>query len=87
MVPCEDGTNGLKHSVCILQHVIVPETHDTKSLRFEKPCALIVLLRSEGMLSAIDLDDERRFKASEVDDVTSNRPLPAEPESIQLLAA
>lgn len=72
-------------AIQILQHIIVPETKDSKTLTFQERCSACVSLRR--VLPAVDLDDQAHFGAEEVGDVAVDLNLLAELESIQLAVA
>src|SRR5689334_10640194 len=77
-------TNHPQHPVGVGKHVIVPEADDTITACLEPEHARLPVI---GMLSAIDLDDELRLGAKEIDDIGSERMLVAKAESFELLSS
>ena len=75
--------NHVQHPIGIRQHVIVPEADDAIPARLEPIGARLTFF---GMLSAIDLDDEFRLGAKEIDDIGSERMLAAEAETFELFS-
>src|SRR6185312_273475 len=62
----------------ILHHFVVPESQNTKAVRFEAPRPLLLVLVGIAVLAAIDLDDQAVLEADEIDDIAFDRLLPAE---------
>jgi hypothetical protein len=75
--------NHAQHPIGIRKHVVVPEADDTITTSLEPARAHLTVI---GMLPAIDLDDELRLGAEEIDDVGSERVLAAEAETFELFA-
>jgi hypothetical protein len=61
-----------------LKHFVVPETQDQIAACFEGGSASIVFCTSRTVLSAIDLNDQARGLATEIDDVPVDWHLAAE---------
>jgi hypothetical protein len=74
----------VKHALGIRQHIIVPEADDGIAVRLEPIGACFIVLR---VLSAIDLDDEFRRRAEEIDDIGAERMLATEAVAFELLSA
>jgi hypothetical protein len=79
--------NHLKHAFGIRQHIIVPETQKVVPHDLQLPCSMCVVRHLLEMLTAIQLHDQLRIYACEVDDVTADFMLSAEFESMQLSIA
>jgi hypothetical protein len=73
--------------ICILERVVVPDSDDAKTLGFEPSRALSIMRCYDRMLAAIDLDDQLPFEADEIYDVSPNRSLPPELQSLELSKA
>ena len=56
-------------SVCLLQHIMVPEAQHLKALLLQVAAAPIIFCLLFCMLSAIQFDDQAGFQAGEVGDV------------------
>jgi hypothetical protein len=70
-----------QHSLQILAYLVVPEAHHSKpsaEKRLSPSCVAPFI-----MLSPIDFDYQSLLDATEVNDVTANRPLPLELESAE----
>lgn len=70
----------------ILENLVIPEPKYSEPLRFQPLGPPRVVLDLLGMLPAIQLDNEPRFKTGKVDDIFSKRGLLAKPEPIDPLA-
>ena len=68
------------------EHVAVPKPQDAKSTRTQEGIAVGVVGRVDDVLTAVELDDHSCFKANEIANIATYRPLPAEFEAIQLAA-
>jgi hypothetical protein len=75
------GENRGKDSVCVAQHVIVPETEDTVPNQGQSPRPRRIGCAIDDVLGAIKLHDESTLKTHEIRDVTANRMLPSELET------
>jgi hypothetical protein len=64
-----------KHTIDVLHHVIVPITEHQVAHRFQNPCSSGVGYRANGVLSAIELDDQMSVRAKEVDNKSVDRKL------------
>src|SRR6266851_1535032 len=71
----------------IAKHLVVPKSQDVKSLSLQPSCSRIVFNDATRVLPAIDFDDEPSGKAREIDNVRTDRHLPAESMAIDLLKA
>src|SRR5688500_11221443 len=69
------------------EYVVVPVSDHPVALRFQYGGPARVVLGLFGMLSAVELDDELRQRADEIDDVRADRNLPAETEAFHLASA
>jgi error-prone DNA polymerase len=76
-------TQNQQDSFHIPQHVVVPESEDAVAPRLEPGAANSTVI---GMLPAIDLDDQRSLRTEEIDDIGTDRLLPAQAESVDLLS-
>ena len=83
--PDQRFANDVNDPFQVAQHVIVPESEDLESFRFQKrrPLGIACFV----MLSAIDLDDQHRVEAGEVGDVRQQAVLEAEFEAVDLAVA
>jgi hypothetical protein len=69
------GAGGEGHRNCrqysrdVSHHVVVPESHDAISPRLEEARPRFVMRGTPRMLTTIDLDDQRRRDAQEIDNV------------------
>jgi len=79
--------NALKNHLRLRKHVIVPEPQNTKTRTRQIESPLDILACVYQMLSPIELDDQTRTQADEVDDVTTQRHLATEPVSSELSVA
>jgi len=70
----------VKNPTCIHQYLIIPKTHHRVALFFEPGISLSVFrdLVRQGMLTAIQFNNQLSFKAHKVDDILSNRVLASE---------
>jgi hypothetical protein len=71
----------------VLQNLIVPESENTKATTFEMVGTAQLVLVRRSMLAAVDFDNETMRKTDEVDDVSIDRLLTPELESLQLPAS
>jgi hypothetical protein len=65
------------------QHLIVPESQNSKTTLCEDGAAYCVDFDAIPMLATVDLDNEFRLDANKIDDVTIDRNLPAKLETAQ----
>ena len=75
--PPERVGDGLQYGRAISEDVVVPETENAPASSAQIAVSLVMIARLR-MLAAIDLDDQPRFNADEVDDVGRNGELAAE---------
>jgi hypothetical protein len=66
----------LQHTIDILSYVAVPEAKHQVTHRLQDFCSMLVMLRTNSMLSAVKLDNEVRISAKEIDDEAIDRALP-----------
>jgi hypothetical protein len=71
----------------ISEHLVVPESKHTKTLRLEPVSACLIALRRLRVLSAIDLQDAAPREADEIDDVRTKRDLPPKSVAGELLSS
>lgn len=74
------------HAVEVLQHLVVPAAQHAKPRRLEMTVPQGVTFRFR-MLAAVDLDDQPRLEADEVEDVAVERHLPLELQPAEMPAA
>ena len=73
----------LQNAVRLLHHIVVPEAQYTAPMGFEPLGALRIVLRSIGMLAAINLDHQTKLLAEEVQNIGSERRLTTELQAAQ----
>jgi hypothetical protein len=78
--------NCLKHTVSILDHLVVPEAKHLPALARQISVTDIVT-KAFCVLRAVGLDDQRSPNAKKIDDVGSERDLPAKLDAIQATIA
>ena len=83
--PDQRFANDVNNAVQVAQNVIVPEAENLETFGFEEGRPLGVTCFA--MLPAIDLDDQHRLQAGEVDDVGQQAVLEAEFEPVDLVVA
>ncbi len=71
----------------VLQDFVIPKSNDLETLRCQPATSLGIAVFTSGMLTAIDLDHQLRFKAHEVDDVGADGGLAAETPAFDLSIA
>ena len=76
----------LQYCLRLSQHVVIPEPKHPIARLGEKASPPLICLGLIGMLSAIQLDDQLRFRAKEVHDAASDWLLSTELEAIHLSA-
>ena len=84
---CECVSDRGKNVVGPGKRVIIPEAHHTIAATLEPLSTSGVSRIVLAMLTAIDLDDERRLGTEEVDDVTPDGLLATKTESVDLFSA
>ena len=69
-----------KNSSCIRQYLMIPKTHHRVALFLKPGISLSVFqdLVRQGMLTAIQFNNQLSFKAHKVDDILSSRVLASE---------
>lgn len=72
--------DGFQHSLCILQHIGIPETQYFEALFFHKAGTGFIFLAVcfLRMLPTVQFDNELRTQTGKVSDVSSYRMLPTE---------
>ena len=70
----------VKNPKCIHHYLIIPKTHHRVALFLKPGISLSVFqdLVRQGMLTAIQLNNQLSFKTHKVDDILSNRVLASE---------
>jgi len=79
--------DSFQHDIGVAQHVARPEPNYAIAARFEPLGSNLVVRQLKRVLPAVDFDDEATFGTEEVDDITTDRSLPAEPVSRERTAA
>jgi hypothetical protein len=69
----------LKHIICPLQHLVIPEANHSKSAASKILRSFDVVQQIVRVLTAVHFDDKSRAKTYEIDDVTADRLLSPEP--------
>ena len=72
------GSYRFKNIVGSLENIIIPESQDAESQRFERSRTALVIRNLIEMLAAIQLDGEATFERCEVEDVTRDAMLTPE---------
>jgi hypothetical protein len=67
--------NRLKHAICIVQDIIVPEAENPKSFRFDETSSSFVIRHGGCVLAAVELDDEFGRMAREIGEIGTERDL------------
>jgi hypothetical protein len=80
------GQNCLQDALAIEEHLIVPETKHRPALSCEIGVTGIISV-AFGMLETIRLDDQLGANTKKVDNIRSDRNLPAKLEAIQATIA
>lgn len=62
----------------ILQHLVVPKTHDREALRPEPSISRSIFFSLFGMLSTVYLNDQLPIQANKIDNISSQRLLSSE---------
>jgi hypothetical protein len=76
----------LQNATKIFQHIIVPETQDTKAL-CPQPCIAFRIIRRFGrsVLPTIDLNDEPCFEADKIHNIRTNRKLSPKRQTLKAM--
>ena len=77
----------LDDPIGLSKHIVIPEPEDSKTLRFPPRSSAVVMLTSSSMLATIDLDNQPRFQANEVQDVRTDRDLTTKAMTADLVPA
>ena len=72
------------HALGIFQDFIIPEAYDPIAFALQEPAPVGFLLGQRIMLAAIEFDDQAGFVTDKIRDVAPERPLTAEPMSLDL---
>jgi len=64
-------------TIDILHYVVVPETKNQITHRLQNPRSALIIMSTNGMLTAVEFDNEMCISAEEIDDETVNRELPS----------
>ena len=83
----QDVADCCDHAVRVRKNIVIPEPHDTESLRFKPARPLGITRLSESVLSAVQFDDQRPLVADEIDDVAADRRLAAELPAVERMIA
>lgn len=75
--------DAFKHRLCPLQRLIIPEPNHAKPRTREVQRSLQILDHRVHVLSAIELNDQTRANADEVDDISTDRHLPSKSVTAQ----
>ena len=67
-----------------LQRIVIPISEHTIAISFQHRSSLRIIARLQGVLTTIDLDRQLRLRTQEVDNVTVDRYLPPEAETLDL---
>jgi hypothetical protein len=79
--------NSFKHTIDIVQDVVVAETNDVITAFFQRGSMLGVQFRSFTVLTAIGLDNQFSIECDEVDNESCDRNLPFEFNVVELARA
>jgi hypothetical protein len=74
------------HAFSVRQHFMVPETNAAETER-GKSCVPCLVGAVIGVLSTIHFDDKAGIEANEIDNMSFNRELATETQSLKALAA
>jgi hypothetical protein len=77
--------DAFQHRTRLLQDLMIPESHHSKSSARQIECALVIFQSTIGVLTSVELDHETRAQTDEIHDVAAEWHLP--PESIATKAA
>jgi len=72
-----------EHAVEIAQHFMIPETKNSKPETIQNFSSRRVTIDLQGVLSAIQFNDEFCFKSGKIGDVTANRSLASKFVTVQ----
>ena len=75
-----------QHRCGLFEYLVVPESQHSKALQLDIAVTIRIIRVTLEVLSAIELDDQVGFETGEVDDVASDRELPAKAISSKLTA-
>ena len=75
------------HAIWICQNVVVPEPDDREALTFKPSRPALIFGLLPGMLSAVEFNCETPVQANEIDDIGTDRKLPAKAQAGSLLGS
>jgi len=76
--------NQVNDFIDVLKYIVIPESQDIETLIPQPSISLTIVRSLLTMLSAVDLDDYPFFQADKIDDVASQRLLPAKLKTVYL---
>jgi len=82
----QDIEDQFQHCRGLFEYRVVPESQYSKPLQLNMAVTIRIIRVTLEVLSAIELDDQVGFETGEVDDVASDRELPAKAISAKLPA-
>jgi len=81
------GPDLREHVIGFAQELVVPDAKDSEPLAHKPGVTPRVRNFSNVVYSAVDLDDNPMRQTAKIDDIPTNRRLPAKTKPVQLLAA
>ena len=76
--------NDIQHPRGFLEHLVIPESDNPKSLRFDSSVALRIVETAFLVLSAVELNHKSRVETRKICDIAADRHLPAESVTTEL---
>jgi hypothetical protein len=73
----------LEHTLGVLQNVVIPESQNQIAHGFDNSRSIQVFSQSFGVLTAIQFDNEPRFRTAEINDEAIDRHLPSKLQTTQ----
>jgi hypothetical protein len=73
-----------QHAVDVVEHFVVPESHDVVSTRCKPRIAYAVFVQSFIVLTTVYFNDQHRLEACKIDDARSDRHLASEATILDL---
>jgi hypothetical protein len=61
-----------QHAVHVSKHIVIPEPKHEVSSGFEYPSSPCVFVSSNGVLTAVEFNDQMRISAKKIDNVTGD---------------
>jgi hypothetical protein len=80
----QSSDNQVNDSIDVLKYIVMPKSQDIKTLIPQPSISLNIVSNLLAMLSAVDLNDQSFFQTNEVNDVASQRLLPAKLKTVYL---